>query len=153
MPDYGSWEELCEAAQGRCKDILNRDVAPVAKDIVKKHIQKDIYDAYALIPNGWIGGQTYQRRHVLENSIYHKFTSNDGDEIIITSNGRPSDPVVKHSVFDSSVPGAFFLMLEVGDMGFWRKGFPRPAIGNAQKKIDHSPDIRAAIQSGLDRYF
>jgi len=151
MPDYDNWEELCEAAQGRCKDILNRDVAPVAIQIVKKHIQKDIYDAYTPITGGWVNGTTYSRRHVLEGSVYHTFIHDD--EIMVTSRATASKSVVPGYSFHNRRPGSFLKLLETGRMGIWRNGFPRPAIGNAQKEIDHSSAIRNAIQSGLDRYF
>lgn len=151
MPDYDSWEELCEAAQGRCKDILSRDVAPVAIQIVKKHIQKDIYDVYTPITGGWVNGTTYSRRHVLEDSVYHTFIHDD--EIMVTSNATASKSVVKGYSFHNRRPGSFLQLLESGHMGIWRNGFPRPAIGNAQSEIDRSSAIRSAIQSGLERYF
>ena len=151
MPDYGSWEELCDAAQKKCHDILNHNVAPIAKEIVEKHIQSDIYDVYTPKTNAWINGTTYQRRHVLDDSVYHEFIHDD--EILVTSKATASKSVVPRYSFHNRHPGAFLKMLEVGDMGFWRKGFPRPAIGSAQKEIDRSSAIRKAIQSGLDRYF
>lgn len=151
MPDYGSWEELCEAAQKKCHDILRRDVSPIAKEIVKKHIQHDIYDAYTPIPNGWVGGKTYQRRHILSGSVYSTFIHDD--EIMVTSNATASKSVVPGYSFHNRRPGSFLKLLETGRMGIWRGGFPRPAIGEAQKEIDSSSEIRNAIQSGLDRYF
>lgn len=151
MPDYGSWEELCEAAQGKCKDILNRDVAPVAIQIVKKHIKEDIYDAYTPIIGGWVNGTTYSRRHVLDGSVYHTFIHED--EIMVTSNATASKSVVKGYSFHNRRPGSFLQLLESGNMGIWRNGFPRPAIGNAQDEINQSSAIRSAIRSGLKRYF
>ena len=38
MPDYDSWETLTAAAQEKCKLILEKDVAPIAKDILKRQI-------------------------------------------------------------------------------------------------------------------
>lgn len=151
MPDYGSWEELCDAAQKKCHDVLKRDVAPVAKEIVKKHIQRDIYDVYTPTPHGWVNGTTYQRRHVLNSSVYCEFVNDD--EIMVTSRATASKSVVPGYSFHNRRPGSFLKLLETGRMGIWRNGFPRPAIGNAQKEIDHSSAIRNAIQSGLDRYF
>lgn len=151
MPDYSSWEELCDAAQKRCNDILKRDVAPVAKEIVKRHIKHDIYDVYTPKTNGWVDGTTYQRRHVLDGSVYSTFV--DDDEIMVTSNATASKAVVPGYSFHNRRPGSFLKLLETGRMGIWRGGFPRPAIGNAQKEIDRSSAIRNAIQSGLDRYF
>lgn len=151
MPDYSSWEELCAAAQNKCHEILDRDVAPVARDIVKRHIQHDIYDVYTPIPNGWVNGTTYQRRHVLSSSVYHTFVHDD--EIMVTSNATASKAVVPGYSFHNRRPGSFLKLLETGRMGIWRGGFPRPAIGKAQEEINHSSAIRNAIRSGLDRYF
>lgn len=151
MPDYGSWDELCDAAQRKCKDILDRNVAPVAKEIVEKHITEDIYDTYTPIPGGWINGTTYSRRHVLDGSVYHSFIHED--EIMVTSNATASKSVIKGYSFHNRRPGSFLQLLESGNMGIWRNGFPRPAIGNAQREIDRSSAIRSAIQSGLDKYF
>lgn len=151
MPDYRSWEELCDAAQKKCHDILKRDVAPVAKRIVIEHIQSDIYDVYEPIKNGWVNGTTYRRRNVLKGSVYHTFIHDD--EIMVTSNATASKSVVPGYSFHNRRPGSFLKLLETGNMGIWRNGFPRPAIGNAQKEIDQSSKIRDAIQSGLNRYF
>jgi len=151
MPVYDSWEGLCDAVQKKCNDILKRDVAPVAKEIVKKHIQSDIYDVYTPKTNAWVGGTTYKRRFVLLGSVYSTFTHED--EIMVTSNATASKSVVPGYSFHNRRPGSFLKLLETGNMGIWRGGFPRPAIGNAQKEIDRSSAIRNAIQSGLDRYF
>lgn len=151
MPTYGDWDELCNAAQERLHNILDREVAPVAKEIVKKHIKSDIYDAYTPVPGGWVNGTTYQRRHVLEGAMLHKFIHDD--EILVTSNATASKSVVKGYSFHNRRPGSFLQLLESGRMGIWVKGFPRPAIGNAQKEIDRSSAIWNAIQSGLDKYF
>lgn len=124
MPDYDSWESLTAAAQDRCKTILEKDVAPIAENILKRHIQSDIYDVYTPITNGWVNGQTYQRRHVLENSVYHCFIADD--EILITSNAPASKSIVKGYSFHNRRPGSFLKLLETGHMGIWRHGFPRP---------------------------
>lgn len=151
MPTYGDWDELCNAAQEKLRTILDREVAPAAKEIVKKHIKNDIYDVYTPVPGGWVNGTTYQRRHVLEDAMLHKFIHDD--EILVTSNATASKSVVKGYSFHNRRPGSFLQLLESGRMGIWVKGFPRPAIGNAQKEIDRSSAIRDAIQSGLDKYF
>lgn len=152
-PDYGNWKELCAAAQRRCHTILDKEVAPVVKEIVKKHIQQDIYDAYTPIAGGWVNGTTYQRRHVLEGAIMHKFI--DDDEILVTSTATVSKPIVKGYSFENRQPGAFLQLLESGHMGIWQHGFPRPAIGNAQREIDADAGgvISGAIRAGIDEYF
>ncbi len=151
MPDYDSWETLTAAAQEKCKLILEKDVAPIAKDILKRHIRIDIYDTYTPIPNGWVNGQTYKRRHVLDNSVYHSFISDD--EILITSNATASKPVIKGYSFHNRRPGSFLKLLETGRMGIWAHGFPRPAVGNAQAEINRSSAIKSAIRAGIARQF
>ena len=69
MTDYANWEALTAAAQKKCEGILQRDVAPVAAEILRKHILSDIYGAYTPKQNGWVGGSTYQRRFVLPNTL------------------------------------------------------------------------------------
>ena len=151
MKVYSSWESLISGTQNACHNILDKDVAPVAKEIVKKHIKTDIYDVYAPKPNAWVNGSTYQRRNSLNNSVYHKFIRDD--EILITSDAPASKSVVKGYTFRNRRSGAFLSLLESGNMGIWRKGFPRPAIKNAQRDIDSSSKVNKAIQRGIRREF
>lgn len=151
MPDYDSWESLTAAAQAKCRVILDKNIAPVAKDILKKHIKTDIYDAYTPIKNGWVNGQTYKRRHVLEGSVYHSFIADN--EILVTSNATASKAVIKGYSFHNRRPGSFLKLLEVGNMGIWAHGFPRPAVGNAQAEINKSSAIKAAIRAGIAKQF
>lgn len=151
MPEYDSWEALTAAAQEKCKTILTKDVAPIAKEIVKRHIQTDIYDVYTPIPNGWVNGTTYRRRYALGKSVYYSLVADD--EIMITSNAAASKSVIKGYSFHNRRPGSFFKLLETGRMGIWRHGFPRPAISNAQAEIDRSRAVRSAIEDGLKRQF
>lgn len=155
MTSYDTWEGLTTAAQQKCVRILDKDIAPVAKEIVRRHILSDIYESYTPKENGWVNARgeraTYQRRYSLtkRGSVYHKFISKD--EIIITSNAPASTPIVKGWRFRNKT-GGFLEMLELGDMGIWRGGFPRPAIGNAQKEINKSPQIKALIKAGLNEF-
>jgi hypothetical protein len=151
MSYYDNWETLTTAAQENCTAILKKDVFPVAKKIVKKHIQSDIYKAYTPTPNGWVNGETYKRRKLLPNTIEYIFVADD--EMYITSNADASPSVVKGYSFQNRRPGAFLELLESGKMGIWKKGFPRPAISNAQKEIDNSTEITDAIQKGINKRF
>ena len=159
MPNtqFDSWDSLADAVQQRCKTILDKDVAPIAKKIVRQHINDDIYEAYTPKENGWVSSDgtptTYKRRNLLlkRGAIYHEFTTKKNDEIIITSKVTASPAVVKGWSFHNRYPGAFLKLLESGNMGIWHGGFPRPAIGNAQKEIDKSPQINAVIQAGLNK--
>lgn len=150
-----SWEALTDAVQQRCVTILDKKVAPIAKEIVRKHIETDIYGVYTPKENGWVttDGEptTYKRRYLLlkRGAIYHKFSK--ADEIMITSNVTASPAVVKGWSFRNRYPGAFLKLLETGNMGIWRGGFPRPAIGNAQKEIDKSSQISRVIREELNK--
>ena len=154
MADYNNWDSLVEAARGKCASILKNDVAPIAKEILKKHIQSDIYDVYTPTPNGWVNGETYQRRHVLEEKLTSKISKIvRGATLLISSNAPPSTPIVNGSTFKTKGQGSFLKMLEVGNMGFWRKNFPRPAVKNAQEEINNSNEIKSAIENGINREF
>ena len=150
-----SWEALTEVVQQRCATILDKNVAPIAKDIVRKHIETDIYGAYTPKENGWVTSDgtptTYKRRRLLlkRGAIYHKFSA--AEENIVTSNVTASPAIVKGWSFRNRYPGAFLKLLEAGNMGIWRGGFPRPAIGNAQKEIDRSSQISRVIRRELNK--
>lgn len=153
---FDSWEKLCTATEKTLSDILKNDVAPIAENILRKHIKEDIYDAYTPKNNGWVDSQgnptTYQRRHVLENSIVRRYTTIQGGlELLITSDATASSAIVPGWSFHNRYPGAFLKLLEVGDMGIWRGGFPRPAVKNTQDDIDSSSDIKNAIGKGIKR--
>lgn len=152
---FDDWEGLTGAVQQRCVSILDEKVAPIAKEIVRRHIQTDIYGAYTPKENGWVTSNgrrtTYKRRQLLlkRGALYHEFSA--PDEIIVTSKVTASPSIVKGWSFRNRYPGAFLKLLETGNMGIWRKGFPRPAIGNAQKEINKSSQIKQVIRQELDK--
>ncbi|MGN1154787.1 MAG: hypothetical protein ACI4TK_01275 [Agathobacter sp.] len=153
MPMYDDWDSLVEAADKKVTRILKQDVAPVVEEIVKSHIQSDIYYAYSPQPGAWINGTTYQRRHILENGVY---STVENDTLFTTSNATASPSIIKGYSFRNRYPGAFLKLLEIGNMGIWRKGFPRPAVSNAQIEIDdnlQSGSISRAIENGIKREF
>lgn len=151
MPTYEDWTSLVSAAQKRCAKILEKDVAPRMKEIVRAHIESDIYAAHTPRPGAWVGGSTYQRRRQLPGSLVHYMLSDE--EVMVSSEAKVSKPVVKGYSFHHRRPGAFLQLLESGNMGVWRSGFPRPAISNAQREIDRSSSIKNAITRGLKREF
>lgn len=122
------------------RDILLHDVAPVATEILLKHIEKDIYNAYS--------PSFYTRRYSLvsDGNIYTKMI--DDNTLFITSVAQPNKP---HTGWSSQGPGSFLQMLEEGNMGWWKKGFARPAISNAQHEVDNSQKIIQAINRGKKR--
>lgn len=156
MPEYEDWESLVSAAQDACGKVLVNHVKPVMEDIVKRHIQTDIYDAYTPVEIYQFGGkiyQGYQRRHILEKSMYYELQGRNKDTIMVTSSAPANKPIVKGYSFHNRRPGAFLKMLEGPKRGIWRNGFPRPAISNAQSEIDRSKAIDRAIQAGINQYF
>jgi len=146
---FSDWDELVNAVDNKATKILQIDVAPVAENILKKHIKSDIYDAYTPIENGWVNGKTYERRHVLEDAITSILQ--DKHTILITSTATASPAVLSGWSFHNRYPGAFLKLLESGNMGIWRGGFPRPAVSNTQDEIDTSREIKSAIQKGIQR--
>lgn len=153
MPEYETWEDLVSAVEGSISDILMTDVAPVAEDILRKHIESDIYGAYSPKSGGWFAGVYYEspypRRHVLENSIRSEMEN--ATSMMVTSYASAGPSLVPGYHFANRYGGSFLQMLEVGNMGIWRKGFPRPAVANAQKEIDNSAKIQSAIRNGIKR--
>ena len=146
---FSDWESLVSAVDAKATQILQRDVAPVAEDILKKHIKSDIYDVYTPKPNGWVNGTTYQRRYALEQAV--TTIVQDKHTILVTSTATASPAVLSGWSFHNRYPGAFLKLLEVGNMGIWRGGFPRPAVTNTQNEIDTSQEIKSAIQNGIQR--
>lgn len=118
--------------------VLMEYVAPVVEDILRKHIESDVYGAY--------GPSVYQRRMSLVNNIRSQMISDN--ELLVTSIAQPNKPA---NGWHSSGDGAFLYMLEAGDLGWWRKGFPRPAISNAQREVDSSTAVESAKRNGIKR--
>lgn len=156
---FSDWESLVSAVDAKATQILQRDVAPVAEDILKKHIKSDIYDVYTPKENGWVlkaettaSGRdkyvriTYQRRNDLIDAVSSRMMGKH--TLFISSNAK-----VNTSLFGTFQhhEGAFLELLESGNMGLWRGGFPRPAVTNTQNEIDTSHEIKSAIQNGIQR--
>ena len=141
MPD--DWAVLVEQAQETLDCILLCDVSPIAEKILKERIAEDIYAAYT--------PAYYQRRHVLEQSVEGDLTA--PGTLLVTSTADAAPSLLKGYTFENRYPGAFLELLEVGNMGFWRKDFPRPAVAMAQNAIDRSAEIRRAITEGIRREF
>ena len=152
MPYYDNWNDLIAAAQKKCAKILVTDVAPVAEEIVRRHIETDIYAAYTPRPGAWVNKTTYQRRKRLPEEVTH-FVQEKGTSILVTSTAKSSKSIVKGWSFHNRRPGSFLSLIEHGPFGIWRSGFPRPAISKAQQEINSGEGIRDAIRSGIKREF
>ncbi len=130
-------------------DILMNDVRPVAIEIFKKHIASDIYAKYSPKPNGWVDHSTYQRRHVLEGGVFGEMEG--ADTLNVTSNASPDPSILGYPT--TGADSGFLRLLESGNMGIWKNGFPRPVIPNVQAEYNSSAEISAAIEKGIKRMF
>lgn len=129
------------------EDVIQR-VANEVEAILLKHIKSDIYDVYTPKEGAWVGGTTYQRRHVLEGGI--KSTLEEDGTLVTTSDAPAGQCVVKGYNFSNADSG-FLQLLESGHMGIWRNGFARPVIANAQKEVDESTKIKSILENEMKR--
>lgn len=150
MAFHNNLASLLTEANAKTFKILNQDVLPVGREIFKQHIQKDIYDAYTPQQGAWINGSAYTRRYDLLNIGTIHLGNNT---IMLTNFSSPSPPIIKGWSFKHSGAGSFLKLLESGNMGIWKKGFPRPAVSNTQKDFDSNGKLNNAIQKGIQREF
>jgi hypothetical protein len=157
---YDDWGPLVAAANRKTKTILETDVAPVAEDILKRHIRDDIYGAYRPKTNGWVDEDghraTYERRNDLSNKVTSVFEQTfTGTTITVTSTEIPRHPVRKGFAKTwwnhNRTTGSLLQLLESGNMGIWRGGFARPAVSNTQEAFETDRRINAAIKRGVTR--
>lgn len=125
------------------------DVAPVVEEILRRHIQTDIYDVYTPKEGAWIGGETYERSHLLEDNVTSYII--DGDTLLTTSMTTADRPIVEGYEFSSNYPGAFLEMLASGRTGIWSSGFSRPAVENAQAEVNNSSAVRQAVERSVKK--
>jgi hypothetical protein len=137
------WAELCAQAQENLDWILLHDAAPVAEEILRQQIQEKIYDAYTPM--------YYQRRHMLGRSVTSYLL--EPGALFVTSTAEANHSLLPGYAFENRYAGAFLELLEVGDMGFWRRHFPRPAVTGAQGVMEHDPKLRRAVEAGVKREF
>ena len=146
--DFADFESLAAAVETELTKILIADVASIAEEILESHIHSDIYGVDYRINGGWVGGETYQRREQLPSTVYSEME--DKSTLVVSANGSPNTPIIKgHSVYGDG--GGFLKLLEKGPWGIYRHGFPRPAVTLAQREIDSSPRIAAAIERGIKK--
>lgn len=155
---YSTWNGIISATEKEIKNILTKDIKPVGEKILKEHIKTDIYVASTNkgFPRygKWVNGTTYQRRHVLENSIWTDISptkAEGGFVLTVTSNATASPSVVKGYSFHNRYPGSFLKLLESGNLGIWRSGFPRPVISNTQDDFNSGTEISKAITEAITR--
>lgn len=150
---YTSFNALKNGINNDLKLILERDVAPIMEDILKEHIQSDIYDVYTPKEGAWVSGSTYQRRNDIASGVTHFFNKRE-NTVMVTSTTTASPAIRRGYSFHNRRPGVFLQMLGGGSMGFLDKtsagkSFPRPALAKAQFEIETSGKVYAAIRRGL----
>lgn len=143
------WESLVKSVNDKASKILEKDVAPVAEEILKEHIKSDIYDVYTPKENGWVDGKTYERRNDLEDGV--KSILQNNNTLCVTSTTKASPSVLDGYSFRNRYTGAFLKLLESGNMGIWKGGFPRPAVSNTEKDFETNSEIKEAIKNGIKR--
>lgn len=141
-------DDLVNAVSSVNSDDVIQRVANEVEAILLKHIKSDIYDVYTPKEGAWVGGTTYQRRHVLEGGI--KTTLEEDGTLLTTSDAPAGQCVVKGYNFSNADSG-FLQLLESGHMGIWRNGFARPVIANAQKEVDESTKIKSILENEMKR--
>lgn len=146
---FSDWDDLVNAVDSKLSIILEKDVAPIAEEILSKHIKSDIYDAYTPKENGWVNGTTYQRRHLLEDTVTS--ITLDNNTLLVTSTATASPSIINGWSFRNRYSGAFLKLIESESTGIWKSGFPRPAVTNTQEEIDNSNKITSAIKQGIKR--
>ncbi len=136
------------------KEVLEKQIGEQVWEILKEHIQTDVYDEY--LPAGrWVWGTKqdsaflgYQRRYKkgLLNEADKSITINHSPggsvwELRVTTTAQPTPSVLGDGW--TSRPGGFLALLEEGNLGFWSRTlidiphpFPRPVITNAQEEVD-----------------
>lgn len=134
----GSLKELYDAAidAASARIVLMEYVAPVVEEILRKHIEQDVYNAY--------DPKKYRRSYSLTANVRSQMISDN--ELFVTSTAVPNAPC---DGWHSSEDGAFLYLIETGKLGWWKEGFPRPAISNAQREVDSSSAVRAAKRNGI----
>lgn len=150
--EYDSFSALAAGVNSVVPDILynggSSSVATTAKEIYLKHVQYDVYSVYTPKEGKWVGGTTYIRRYTLEHGAYVKME--DPTTLIASSEAEADDCVVPGYYFSNENQG-FLRLIESGNTGIWKNGFPRPFVTNAQREFDSSSKINSAIQKEINR--
>lgn len=145
---YEDIDDLINAMEQTVSEDVLMSVSDEVEKILLKHIKSDIYGAYTPKKGAWVGGTTYERRHVLEDNITS--TLQEDGTLLVTSEAPAGQCVVKGYTFSNEDSG-FLQLLESGHMGIWKGGFARPAVSNAQKEVDNSSKIRSMLEKGMKR--
>lgn len=160
------WNGKISAKDFEIPDEIFAAVQKMGEDVLRSHIETDIYGVDQRVENGWcrpvVGGlegqtesATYERRHELPSTVY---SEREGDVVYVNAYGEANTPLFGYGVFTSVQPGSFLELLERGNLGFltqrtrYAPSFPRPALSNAQAEVDSKP-FKDKIQKLFDDYY
>ena len=147
--DVYSEEELLIAASDAIRRIMENDVKKKGEEIFKANVEKYIYSAYSPSVYGrrhQIGNKTYSEITYAGNYSYEYEVTSTESTVSIYPNGEPYIPPFLYQ------KGGFVAMLDKGDLGWWRKKFPRPALTRTQSQFDRGY-LSSAIRTGIKREF
>jgi hypothetical protein len=129
---YRSVGEYVAAVEAAIPAAAENTIAVWVKEILRQYIARDVYGTYTPKPGGWVGGETYRRRHELVNSVEAWM---EGNTLVATSTGEPSYSILGGTVYGGD-EGEFLVLLASGNMGISGCQFPRPVIPQAQAAIN-----------------
>lgn len=141
---YTSIDEYVAAIEKAIPAAAEQTISIWVREFLRQYIIKDIYGRYTPKPGGWVGGQTYQRRHELVNSVDSWM---EGNTLVATSVGVPSESILGGTVYGGS-DGGFLTLLASGNMGISGCQFPRPVIPQAQAALEANYDLLADLLIG-----
>lgn len=141
---FDTEEALLIAMGDALPELVENYVKPRAEGLLRRNINTRVYRSYT--------PTEYVRRWSLLNNIYSEITKTGGYSVDydVTSTAN-TKPLSKNSGW-TYYRGGFLYMLENGDMGFWRKGFPRPSIEPTQSEFDRGY-LSSAIRTGIKSVF
>lgn len=144
---HKNWKDLTSEIQENLIPEILKDISSVAEQILKDRIKKDIYGVYQPKEGAWVLGSTYRRREELIPLVVSEVR--DKNTLFVTSLAEASESILKNSIFSENHNGAFLELLEKGDLGFWRKNFPRPAISNTEREYEKGNKIKAELNKSI----
>jgi len=139
---FDTEEALLLAMGDALPELVENYVKPKGEGLLRQNIRSRVYGAYT--------PTEYVRRWSLLNMVKSEITRTGGYSVdySVTSEASPAPPA-RGFVYQK---GGFLFMLENGDLGFWRKGFPRPSISPTQSQFDRGY-LSGAIRTGIESVF
>jgi hypothetical protein len=144
MAQFSSWKSLTDEIMKRSKEALEKEVAPVVKSKLLKHIREDVYDKYQPVK--------YERRTEEGQRLSNPnnvISEMDGNTLYVKTIAVGSRPIVKKSRWDYSDPTNFAKLISAGAKNIfnrneaypWAKPQTRPFVANTQKEINENPKV------------